>query len=255
MTIKWDVFATGRPMAPEGSKQRIRDGRWEALRAAGVARFPGAVGRIPNFTGAERAAERLSETAAWRRAVVLKCNPDSPQRPVRARALREGKVVYMAVPRLRELRCFIELDPASLSLEELKGASTIKGAFRAGKAVRVSEMRPVDLIVVGSVAVNRAGGRIGKGGGYADLEYALGREFGFVGGETPILTTVHPLQVIEGEIPKMAHDIPVDIIVTSEEVIETAQDLPRPMGIYWDLLPREKLEAIPVLQRLQESGK
>ncbi len=44
----------------------------------------------------------------------------------------------------------------------------------------VKEMPPVDLIVAGSVAVNKKGSRIGKGGGYSDLEYAIGREFGFV---------------------------------------------------------------------------
>ncbi len=44
-------------------------------------------------------------------------------------------------------------------------------------------------------------------------------------------------------------------IVTPEEVIETATDLQRATGVYLDLLPQEMLDAIPVLQQLQESGK
>lgn len=44
-------------------------------------------------------------------------------------------------------------------------------------------------------------------------------------------------------------------IVRPEEVIEKATDLQRATGIYWDLLPPEMLDAIPVLQQLQESGK
>lgn len=241
-------------MPVKRTNQEIREGRWEAMQKVGVSRFPGAVGRIPNFVGAEHAAERLSEVDHWRGARVLKCNPDSPQRPVRARGLREGKVIYMAVPRLRDLRCFIELNPAVLDEDELKRAATIKGAFRVGRPVMISEMRAVDLIVAGSVAVNRTGGRVGKGGGYSDLEYALGRTFGFVRENTPILTTVHPIQVIDVHIPRMANDIPIDFIVTPEEMIETGKDLARPTEIYWEMLSQERLDAIPVLRQLREGS-
>jgi hypothetical protein len=54
--------------------------------------------------------------------------PDSPQRPVRLRALKEGKMVYMAVPRLRELECFIELDPSRLG-RNIKQAASIRRRF------------------------------------------------------------------------------------------------------------------------------
>lgn len=80
---------------------------------ARVARFPGARGRIPNFTGAERAADRLADTGAWQRATALKANPDLPQLPVRAAALTAGKLVVMAVPRLRTPTPFLSLDRTS----------------------------------------------------------------------------------------------------------------------------------------------
>src|SRR2546426_8777857 len=96
------------------SKQDFRNDVWHALEAGRVGRFPGTRGRIPNFLGAERAADRLCELDVWKGANILKCNPDSPQRPVRLRALKEGKIVYMAVPRLRDLECFIELDSSRL---------------------------------------------------------------------------------------------------------------------------------------------
>jgi hypothetical protein len=51
---------------------------WSAMRAAKVARFPGAVGRIPNFTGAEAAAERLRALPAWQAASTVKANPEPP---------------------------------------------------------------------------------------------------------------------------------------------------------------------------------
>jgi len=45
-------------------KQDVRERVWRALRKSGAARFPGAEGRIPNFTGAEAAARRLSSLDA-----------------------------------------------------------------------------------------------------------------------------------------------------------------------------------------------
>src|SRR5262245_32346123 len=117
-------------------KQEIRERVWRALEKARGHRFAGTRGRIPNLVGAERAADRLCELDVWKRALVLKCNPDAPQRPVRLRALKEGKIVYMAVPRLRELECFIELDPSRLG-KNVTQASSIEGAFRFGRSVQI----------------------------------------------------------------------------------------------------------------------
>lgn len=234
------------------SKQDIREDVWQALKVARAARFPGARGRIPNFVGAERAAEQLSGLAVWKRAEVLKCNPDSPQRPVRLRALKEGKIVYMAVPRLRELKCFIELDPSRLK-GNVTQASSIEGAFRFGRPVGPQEMKKIDLIICGTVAAHRNGARIGKGGGYSDLEYGLAREARLVKRTTPIATTVHDVQVVDEELPVLPHDIPVDYIVTPTAVIETDTTLPRPKGIYWEYLPEEKIDEIPYLEQVRRN--
>src|SRR2546422_9788990 len=93
------------------TKAEIRQKVWQTIQREGAARFPGALGRVPNFAGAERAAQLLRELAVWRRALVVKGNPDAPQLPVRRLALAEGKILYMAVPRLRAEKGFIELDP------------------------------------------------------------------------------------------------------------------------------------------------
>ena len=77
----------------------------------------------------------------------------------------------------------------------------------------------MDLVVVGSVAVNRRGTRLGKGAGYSDIEIALLQEAGRIGPSTVIVTTVHPLQVIDEPIPETEHDFSVDLIVTPGEVI------------------------------------
>jgi 5-formyltetrahydrofolate cyclo-ligase len=230
-------------------KQQHREQIWELLEERHLSRFPGAWGRIPNFRGAERCGEQLQNISAWRAARVLKCNPDSPQTAIRCRALQEGKTIYMAVPRLRDERCFLKLDRRRIP--DPRQASSIRGASQYGEPVRAEEMEPIDLIVCGSVVVNRRGERLGKGGGYSDLEFALAREAGLISDSTPILTTVHPLQIVEEALPWQPHDIPVDMIVTPEEVITTQPRHPRPAGILWEFLDQEKIATIPVLQALE----
>ena len=231
------------------NKQDLRERVWDELEETGEARFPFPPhGRIPNFAGAKAAAERLAELPEWEAADAVKANPDSPQRPVRRRALEAGKTVYVAVPRLSEEKCFVELDPARI--DDPKRASTIGGADELGVQVGPEDVAEIDLIVSGSVAVTAEGARVGKGEGYSDLEYALLREFGLVDGDTPVVTTVHELQVVEEAVPIQAHDVPMDFVVTPERVIRVQGDADPPPGIDWSLLDDEQLEEIPVLDRL-----
>jgi len=229
------------------SKDAIRKEIWALLAERKAARFPGAEGRIPNFIGAEACAQELARTPYWKAAKFLKINPDSPQRAIRQRALEEGKTIYMAVPRLRSEKPFIELDPQKLRCSPY-AASSIKGAGQYGKPVRLQEVPKIDLVVCGSVAVNRRGARVGKGGGFSDLEFALLTENKKIGRKAPIVTSVHPLQIIDDEIPMTLHDIPLSVIITPREVIELDPPFPRPKGIYWNMLPQEKIAEIPVLK-------
>lgn len=92
------------------NKEEIRNLIWKTLEENNVVTFPRpAYGRIPNFIGANIAAEKLEEISVWRKARTIKSNPDAPQKWVREKALRQGKTVYMAVPRLREEKCFLQL--------------------------------------------------------------------------------------------------------------------------------------------------
>jgi 5-formyltetrahydrofolate cyclo-ligase len=240
------------PPYRSGRKQALREKIWRLLRERRVGRFPFPLeDRIPNFVGAERAAARAAELPEWKRARRLKCNPDAPQRPLRLRALREGKVVFMAVPRLRAARCFVRLDPARLG-GRLAEAATIGGASRLGEPVLPRDLGRIDLVVAGSVAVNRHGARVGKGGGYSDLEWALARQLGAVGERTPVLTTVHELQVVDTDIPMTAHDVPVDLVVTPDRVIRTRHKRPKPQGVRWEELSEEQLAAMPPLRALRK---
>lgn len=251
MPPRHDRDAGGDP-AVLAAKAALREEVWSALTRAKAARFPGAEGRIPNFVGAEAAAGRLRDTESWRTARTVKSNPDSPQWPVRQRALEDGKTVFMAVPRLAEEKPFLLLDPEQLA-DTPRAASSIRGAARSGRPVDLDDLKPVDLVVAGCVAVGDDGARLGKGGGFSDLELAVAAEAGLVDDRTIVVTTVHELQVRPaGEIPTTTHDIRVDLIVTPERVVACRRPkqhrLPR---VRWEELTEEKIAHIPVLQRLR----
>jgi 5-formyltetrahydrofolate cyclo-ligase len=228
-------------------KQELRERVWDELEESGEARFPFPPhGRIPNFAGADEAAERLTEFDAWRDADAVKANPDSPQLPVRRAALRQGKTVYMAVPRLRDERCFLRLAPDEIA--DIDHATTVGGSSDVGVQVAPEEMEPIDLIVSGSVVVDDRGARIGKGEGYSDLEFALLREFDLVDASTTVATTVHEMQVVDDALPTSPHDVPMDYVVTPERTVATDTEYARPGGVDWNALSEEKIAEIPILQ-------
>ncbi|ADD41701.1 5-formyltetrahydrofolate cyclo-ligase [Stackebrandtia nassauensis] len=226
-------------------KQAVRERVWTLLDEA-KAVPPDSYGKIPGFFGAEQTAERLAKLDIWKRARTIKSNPDYAQLPIRARALEDGKLLYMAVPKIAGLKPFFRIDPSELDVPAVQAAEKAT-ASKSAKRVGIDEMTPIDMVICGSVAVNRSGARIGKGAGYSDIEVALLIAAGLVTEETTIVATVHQLQVIEEGIPETTHDFSVDVIVTPEEVVECGNRR-RPGGIVWGEMPKEKIQAIPVLK-------
>lgn len=245
-SLKW----AGRNSA----KDQLRASIWEHLEKSGAG-----VGKIwdsiPNFHGAEAAAETLSTLPIWQDAKVIKSNPDSPQIPVRYRALRDGKLLYMPVPQLAKEFPFVLLDPASLAEAgvSFKEAAHKDGALKYGQPVPFSDMRPMDLLVMGCVAVGRGGGRTGKGAGFADIELGIFREMGLIADHAKFVTTVHDFQIVDDEqLTLQNHDSPLDWIITPNEIIETHTKYPQPTGVYWDKILPEQYDAIPFLRSLKQ---
>ena len=232
-------------------KKALRMATWAALKAAGGARFPGARGRIPNFVGAEAAAHHLIQTPEWVGARMIKCNPDLPQRPVRHAALKAGKTIFMAVPKLAKQKPFIKLDPKCLSPKDLWSASSIKGSAMLGRPVHLDEMPQIDLIVTGCVAVSADGVRLGKGGGYSDLEYGLLKHFNKIGAETVVMTSIHPTQFLPaGTVPRESHDVAIDMVAMLDGTKRLSPRFERPSGILWPRLEAEKRANMPVFDNL-----
>ena len=146
------------------AKAAVRDRVWSALVETGVNVGP-AFDRIPNFVGADAAAKRLSELDHWKRARVVKCNPDPPQIPVRLRALYDGKLLFSPVPYLTKGFPYLRIDPDKLAAKgvDFETAATAQGFLQYGEPVGFEDMPKLDFCVVGCVAVTRARRPHGQG--------------------------------------------------------------------------------------------
>lgn len=234
----------------------IRKRIWDLMEEKDIARFPRPVHhRIPNFEGAEIAAERLSKLPEFMEADCVKVNPDTPQRPVRHAVLEQGKMLLTPQPRLRTgFFSTVSMDtlPPDVAIEQCTNS---KGVAKHGTPVTLHDDYIVDLVVVGSTAVcPNTGARVGKGEGFAELEWGiLSLQGNLDASKTLVVTTVHDEQVVDdippGQLTK--HDVPVDIIVTPTRTIRVPNRAPKPSGVFWDLLSPQKLAQIKVLRELK----
>lgn len=229
------------------SKEAARGAVWDRLKEEKLAAFPFPPhGRIPNFKGTAEAARRLFEIPVFRDARRIKVNPDAPQRPVRAEALRRGITVYVPTPRLAG--GFMKLDPSRISPQDIPAAVTMTKCGAFVEDVPLTELPQLDAIVCGSVAVTEAGFRCGKGEGYSDMEFAILAELGH--NPVPVATTIHEVQLVR-DFPQASNDLPISYVVTPERIVEVDTPPTPPKGIEWDRLSAADLDAMPVLAELK----
>ncbi|XP_062997277.1 methenyltetrahydrofolate synthase domain-containing protein isoform X3 [Elgaria multicarinata webbii] len=197
------------------SKWDIRHKIWDYMEANNLADFPRPVHhRIPNFKGSFQMNGSIQACDVFDIAGEVKVDPDKPLEGIRL-AVLQGVRDY-SVP--------------------------------VGLDAKVH----VDLVVVGSVAVSEKGWRIGKGEGFADMEYAMMASMGAVKEDTIIVTAVHDCQVVD--IPEELlgdHDLTVDYILTPTRAIKTGCKRPKPRGILWHEISHETLIKIPILKSLR----
>ena len=155
----------------------------------------------------------------------------------------------MPTPRLRE--GFIRLNPTCIAPNKWFEASSIKGAFELGSPLGLDDLPKIDLLVFGSVAVSTDGDRVGKGEGYAELEFAVLRTIDRVPDDVVIATTVHDAQVVD-VIPREPFDVTLDLICTPTRTIRVERRGARPSGVLWDFLPAERRHEMPILEALYE---
>ncbi|WP_102347679.1 5-formyltetrahydrofolate cyclo-ligase [Bacillus sp. Marseille-P3661] len=234
------------------TKEDIRQYVWNYLEEHKLGRFPFPLkGRIPNFKGAEKAAQFIFTMTEYKNAKIVKVNPDSPQLPIRMQVLIDGKTLLVPTPKLKA--GFIMVKPEWVPTGEERKAASLNHLKSYGKEVPLSQLPRIDLFFAGSVALHRDGRRIGKGAGYADREYAIIRELG--NPHVPVIGTVHSGQLTSEEIPIDPFDLAVDWIATESELIQTNTPYPKPEGIQWELVTKEEMEDMPVLREVWELTK
>ncbi|XP_055268973.1 methenyltetrahydrofolate synthase domain-containing protein isoform X2 [Moschus berezovskii] len=235
------------------SKQDIREQIWDYMESQNLADFPRPVHhRIPNFKGASRAAEHFPRLQAFKMARTIKVNPDAPQKNARFFVLESKKTLLVPTPRLRTGLFNKITPPPGATKDILRKCATSQGVRNYSTPVGLDSKVLVDLVVVGSVAVSEKGWRIGKGEGYADLEYAMMVSMGAVSQRTPVVTIVHDCQVVD--IPEALledHDLTVDYILTPTRVITTGCERPKPAGIVWSKISCEMMGKMPILRSLR----
>ncbi|XP_053905366.1 methenyltetrahydrofolate synthase domain-containing protein isoform X2 [Malaclemys terrapin pileata] len=235
------------------SKWDIRTKIWDYMEANNLADFPRPVHhRIPNFKGASHAASRLPGLQEFKTAKTIKINPDAPQKTARFLTLEARKTLLVPTPRLRTGLFNKIVPPAGATKEILRICATSQGVKDYSVPIGLDAKVQVDLVVVGSVAVSEKGWRIGKGEGFADMEYAMMMSMGAIREDTPVVTIVHDCQVVDiAEELLDDHDLTVDYILTPTRTIKTGCKRPKPQGIIWHKISYEMLERIPILKNLR----
>lgn len=208
-------------MSLKEEKEIIRKSIYDKLFKEGQSLRPnGDYGKIPDFKGSDIAASLLAETDEWKNSKTIFCSPDSAQMPVRYLALKEDKNLVMASPNLEH--GYLYLEGNKLNGKE-KEASTKEGAFK--HCLRFFDFGgddsfdiSIDMVVEGSVGVDRLGNRIGKGKGFADREIEDLFNKNLIDDKAPLVTTIHPFQLVDC-VPMEIHDKKINMIVTTQEII------------------------------------
>ncbi|KAM8954963.1 LOW QUALITY PROTEIN: methenyltetrahydrofolate synthase domain-containing protein [Lycaon pictus] len=224
------------------------------MESQNLADFPRPVHhRIPNFKGSYLACQNIRDLEVFTRTQEVKVDPDKPLEGVRLLMLQSKKTLLVPTPRLRTGLFNKITPPPGATKDILRKCATSQGVRNYSTPVGLDSKVLVDLVVVGSVAVSEKGWRIGKGEGYADLEYAMMVSMGAVSQGTPVVTIVHDCQVID--IPETLledHDLTVDYILTPTRVIATGCERPKPAGILWSKISCEMMRKIPILRSLRD---
>jgi len=204
--------------------------------------------RYPHFVGAEKASIRAAVLDEFIAAKVVLVSPGVAV--LSDTVLSQGKMLVSPTPGLREekvLQQLVKNDQA----ETIKTDGKRRQKFRR---LELNEDAKIDVLVVGSMLVDKTGRRMGKKWEQVGLEFVLG---GLPSQNLIVITLVHDCQVVE-ELPGeffSPMDVPVDIIITPSRVIRVKDRLPKPRSILWDKVTEGMLEEIPVLKAARNKDK
>jgi len=192
----------------------------------------------PHFVGVEKASIRAAVLDEFIAAKVVMVSPGVAV--LRDTVLSQGKMLVSPAPGLRDDKVLQELVVNKQEIVEGK-------RHQKFQRKELNEETKIDVLVVGSMLVDKTGRRMGKKLEQVGVEYVLGKLFTQ---SLVVITIVHDCQVVE-HIPESmfsAMDVPVDIIVTPSKVIRVKDRLPKPKEILWNKVTENMLHNIPALK-------
>jgi 5-formyltetrahydrofolate cyclo-ligase len=231
-------------------KAQLREEVWRELDARRVASPRPCHGRIPIFAGARVAAMKVAKRSFFFEAETVYSTLDLSLQPLREEVLRRGKRLVMMLPGFKG---FVIVDGSSLPKGAIRAAATPRGSLVYGSRVEILKGVKIDVFLAGSVAVDNRGGRLGRGDGQQDLEYAVLKELGVLDDRTPVVTLVHEVQVV-AQVPMELHDVPADYIATPSALLKVESGYKKPSGVIWDLVDEAAANKLPLLKLLAGLG-
>ena len=236
-------------------RESVRSVVWDRLREVAVpdSRFHLDFSMyIPDYPGSGAIHATLRGLSFYEGLRAVFVTPDNNLESLRAALLREGRPLLMTTYGI--LRGFLYFPPGSVPGPSIEFAASLDGAERFGTPYdldALTTLRTLDFLVTGASAVNRDGIRFGKGHGYFDVEWALLREIGLVGEESPVVACVHDVQYLDEDLPALPTDTLVDWVVTPTRTIRVRRMQTKPAGIRWDVLDPVLLANVPPLGELK----
>jgi 5-formyltetrahydrofolate cyclo-ligase len=196
---------------------------------------------IPDFEGSERCVERLAALPIYQQAETLFVSRDNNLRPLRERALGDGKRLIVPSHALRTGLRVIESVPKGME----RFAAMLDGLEEFGRPIpleQVAEHGPVSIAVTGAVAVTREGIMFGARHDYFRIEVAVLAAMNALADGALTIGMVHDCQVVElADGVEAPHGAFLDLVITPSEVFVQPDPQRRPPQ------PHERLDRQTVI--------
>ncbi|MQA96768.1 MAG: GntR family transcriptional regulator [Streptosporangiales bacterium] len=198
---------------------------------------------VPDYEGSVACAERIAALPAYADAETIFVTRDNNLRPLRERALRDGKRLIAPSHGLRTGLRVVEKVPRG----QERFAGTLDGIEEFAEIVeleRLGEYGPVGVAIAGAVAVSRDGAMFGARIDYFQAEVTLLDACGALPEDAIVVGVVHDCQIIQPGPGATRPPAVLDLVVTPTMSFPGAEGLPRRTPperidrITWDAIPR-----------------
>lgn len=201
-----------------------------------------------------KAAQKLRGRTLYHESETVFATPANSLYQARINCLIDGKNLVMPGPSIRE--GFYLLPARSIPFKDLPAAVTYRGLAKKGQLLKIDAIAElsIGLLLTGSLAVDREGGRIGDGNGFFDLCCAILQELGALQQEWSVMTFIREDQISTDLLPQDTWDIKIAGAIT-QTGIHVFNPPFQKSRIFWDVLPTDRIKRINPLWKLYRENR